>query len=225
MRRRRPAVPAALLVAGVAVFTMVGPVFACGGLIGPNGAVNLLRTTTFVGYHDGVEHYVTAFAFAGGGGSSARSPRFRACPRASSAAATGPSSGWSARPSHRSRKPSSSGRPLRRPPARRSSCRRGSTRSISRCSRAVATTSGRGPRRTASGCRPTRPRCWTSTPRAARSSWLPASMPMRRPRVARPSATAPRSTSRSRPRTRGSRCASSAWARPPASGSRRMSTS
>jgi hypothetical protein len=30
--------------------------------------VNLLRTTTFAGYHDGVEHYVTAFEFAGGGG-------------------------------------------------------------------------------------------------------------------------------------------------------------
>ena len=37
-------------------------------LIGPNGAVNLLRTTTLAGYHDGVEHYVTAFQFAGGGG-------------------------------------------------------------------------------------------------------------------------------------------------------------
>jgi hypothetical protein len=45
-----------------------GPASACGGLIGPNGAVNLLRTTTFAGYHDGVEHYVTSFAFAGGGG-------------------------------------------------------------------------------------------------------------------------------------------------------------
>jgi hypothetical protein len=45
-----------------------GPLLACGGLIGPNGAVNLLRTTTFAGYHDGVEHYVTAFEFAGGGG-------------------------------------------------------------------------------------------------------------------------------------------------------------
>ena len=44
------------------------PVLACGGLIGPNGAVNLLRTTTFAGYHDGVEHYVTSFEFAGGGG-------------------------------------------------------------------------------------------------------------------------------------------------------------
>ena len=44
------------------------PAFACGGLIGPNGAVNLLRTTTLAGYHDGNEHYITAFQFAGGGG-------------------------------------------------------------------------------------------------------------------------------------------------------------
>lgn len=52
----------------VALFLAAGPALACGGLIGPNGAVNLLRTTTFAGYHDGVEHYVTAFQFAGGGG-------------------------------------------------------------------------------------------------------------------------------------------------------------
>ena len=52
----------------VAVFMLAGPTLACAGLIGPNGAVNLLRTTTFAGYHDGVEHYVTAFKFAGGGG-------------------------------------------------------------------------------------------------------------------------------------------------------------
>src|ERR1700704_5646835 len=44
------------------------PAAACAGLIGPNGAVNLLRTTTFAGYHDGVEHYITSFEFAGGGG-------------------------------------------------------------------------------------------------------------------------------------------------------------
>jgi hypothetical protein len=50
------------------ILLAVGPALACGGLIGPNGAVNLLRTTTFAGYHDGVEHYVTAFQFAGGGG-------------------------------------------------------------------------------------------------------------------------------------------------------------
>ena len=52
----------------VALLITAGPTLACGGLIGPNGAVNLLRTTTFAGYHDGVEHYVTSFEFAGGGG-------------------------------------------------------------------------------------------------------------------------------------------------------------
>jgi hypothetical protein len=52
----------------VAFILTVGPAAACGGLIGPNGAVNLLRTTTLAAYHDGVEHYVTAFQFAGGGG-------------------------------------------------------------------------------------------------------------------------------------------------------------
>jgi uncharacterized protein DUF2330 len=52
----------------VAFILTVGPAAACGGLIGPNGAVNLLRTTTLAAYHDGVEHYITAFQFAGGGG-------------------------------------------------------------------------------------------------------------------------------------------------------------
>ena len=66
MARRRILLPAAaaVLLIGLAA----GPALACGGLIGPNGAVNLLRTTTFAGYHDGVEHYVTAFEYAGGGG-------------------------------------------------------------------------------------------------------------------------------------------------------------
>jgi hypothetical protein len=61
----------ALAVAAGTVALVVGtagPALACGGLIGPNGAVNLTRTTTFAGYHDGVEHYVTSFSFAGGGG-------------------------------------------------------------------------------------------------------------------------------------------------------------
>ncbi|MGZ8513234.1 MAG: hypothetical protein ACXWWL_07325, partial [Candidatus Limnocylindria bacterium] len=57
-----------LATAAAALLITAAPTLACGGLIGPNGAVNLLRTTTFAGYHDGVEHYVTAFAFAGGGG-------------------------------------------------------------------------------------------------------------------------------------------------------------
>ncbi len=64
MRRLTAALAAAILT----VFAVAGPTLACGGLIGPNGAVNLLRTTTFAGYHDGIEHYVTAFQFAGGGG-------------------------------------------------------------------------------------------------------------------------------------------------------------
>src|SRR5436309_8016330 len=59
---------AAPLVAFSLLLVVVAPAFACGGLIGPNGAVNLLRTTTLAAYHDGVEHYVTAFQFAGGGG-------------------------------------------------------------------------------------------------------------------------------------------------------------
>jgi hypothetical protein len=64
MRRLGIMLPATLL----GLLLTAGPTLACGGLIGPNGAVNLLRTTTMAGYHDGVEHYITAFQFAGGGG-------------------------------------------------------------------------------------------------------------------------------------------------------------
>jgi hypothetical protein len=63
---RRAGAAAAAALALIAL--TAAPAFACGGLIGPNGAVNLLRTTTLAGYHDGAEHYVTAFQFAGGGG-------------------------------------------------------------------------------------------------------------------------------------------------------------
>ena len=56
-----------LVAATAALLITAGSTLACGGLIGPNGAVNLLRTTTLAGYHDGVEHYVTSFEFAGGG--------------------------------------------------------------------------------------------------------------------------------------------------------------
>jgi len=64
IRRAGAALGAALLVIALTAV----PALACGGLIGPNGAVNLLRTTTLAGYHDGQEHYITAFEFAGGGG-------------------------------------------------------------------------------------------------------------------------------------------------------------
>jgi hypothetical protein len=69
MRRRRLGrVGLGLSTAILGAFRAVTPTLACGGLIGPNGAVNLLRTSTLAAYHDGVEHYVTAFEFAGGGG-------------------------------------------------------------------------------------------------------------------------------------------------------------
>jgi hypothetical protein len=45
-----------------------GPALACGGLVAPNGAVNLVKTTTLAAYVDGVEHYVTSFEFSGAGG-------------------------------------------------------------------------------------------------------------------------------------------------------------
>jgi hypothetical protein len=59
----------ALGAALVLIAVSAAPALACGGLIGPNGAVNLIRTTTLAGYHEGEEHYITAFQFAGGGGS------------------------------------------------------------------------------------------------------------------------------------------------------------
>src|SRR5947207_12169960 len=68
MRRTLRRLGFALSVTIVALVLTTGAALGCGGLIGPNGAVNLFRTTTLAGYHDGVEHYVTAFQFAGGGG-------------------------------------------------------------------------------------------------------------------------------------------------------------
>ena len=51
----------------VMVFLIAGPAAACGALIGANGSVDLLRTSTLAAYSEGVEHYVTVFDFAGGG--------------------------------------------------------------------------------------------------------------------------------------------------------------
>lgn len=58
----------ATLAATTASVLGAGPALACGGLIGRNGSVNLVRTTTLAAWHDGVEHYVTSFTFAGAGG-------------------------------------------------------------------------------------------------------------------------------------------------------------
>lgn len=62
---RRTATVLVSMLAGLSF--AAAPASACGGLIGPNGAVNLLRTTTFAGFHAGVEHYVTAFEYGGDG--------------------------------------------------------------------------------------------------------------------------------------------------------------
>ena len=49
----------------LAVLLPAGTAFACGGLVAPNGTISLTRTTTLAAYHDGMEHYVTSFEFAG----------------------------------------------------------------------------------------------------------------------------------------------------------------
>jgi hypothetical protein len=46
---------------------LAAPAAACGGLVGENGTITLVRTTTLAAYHDGVERYVTSFEFTGEG--------------------------------------------------------------------------------------------------------------------------------------------------------------
>src|SRR5215813_9988198 len=40
-------------------------IFACGGLVAPDGDVRLQRATTLISWHNGVEHYLTSFAYQG----------------------------------------------------------------------------------------------------------------------------------------------------------------
>lgn len=55
-----------LVTAGIVVLPTAAQ--ACGGLVAPDGAVNLARTTTLAAYVEGIEHYITAFEFTGLGG-------------------------------------------------------------------------------------------------------------------------------------------------------------
>jgi hypothetical protein len=67
---RRATVAAAMAViatTAVLVLALGAPAGACGGLVGPNGTIQLVRTTTLAAYHDGVERYVTSFEFTGEG--------------------------------------------------------------------------------------------------------------------------------------------------------------
>jgi hypothetical protein len=68
MRTLVVSLPAVIALMGASLLHDPSSADACAGLIGSNGAVNLGRTTTLAAYHDGVEHYVTAFEFQGGGG-------------------------------------------------------------------------------------------------------------------------------------------------------------
>jgi hypothetical protein len=68
MRKIIGLVGVAFAVGAAFVLTSPGSALACAGLIGSNGNVNLGRTTTLAAYTGGVEHYVTSFEFAGGGG-------------------------------------------------------------------------------------------------------------------------------------------------------------
>jgi hypothetical protein len=63
MKRMLSAIAA--VTAGFAIFA--GPAGACGGLVGENGTIQLVRTATLAAYHDGVERYVTSFEFVGEG--------------------------------------------------------------------------------------------------------------------------------------------------------------
>jgi len=49
------------------VVVSAAPAGACGGLVGENGTIELVRTTTLAAYSDGVERYMTAFEFSGEG--------------------------------------------------------------------------------------------------------------------------------------------------------------
>lgn len=51
-------------VLALALFLFQAPLaFACGGLISPDGNIHLERASTLVAWHDGVEHYLTSFAY------------------------------------------------------------------------------------------------------------------------------------------------------------------
>ncbi|MEX0985316.1 MAG: DUF2330 domain-containing protein [Actinomycetota bacterium] len=58
-------VVAAGLIAAALILVPATAALACGGLVAPNGTVNLVRTTTLAAYHRGIEHYVTSFTFTG----------------------------------------------------------------------------------------------------------------------------------------------------------------
>ncbi len=69
VRKGRRLVATAVGVLGLTALSgaLAAPAGACGGLVGQNGTVQLVRTTTLAAYHGGVERYVTSFEFSGEG--------------------------------------------------------------------------------------------------------------------------------------------------------------
>ena len=63
--KRRLATAVSIAVPAVLLAPVVAD--ACGGLVGENGTIQLVRTTTLAAYSNGVERYVTAFQFTGEG--------------------------------------------------------------------------------------------------------------------------------------------------------------
>src|ERR1043166_4777084 len=54
-----------VLSAMVGVLMLAPAAFACGGLVAPGHAEVLQKATTLAAWHNGLEHYVTGFQFAG----------------------------------------------------------------------------------------------------------------------------------------------------------------
>ncbi|HEX6777396.1 MAG TPA: hypothetical protein VF099_04290, partial [Ktedonobacterales bacterium] len=51
-------------VIALGLLVALGPTaFACGGLIAPDGDVRLDKAATLIAWHDGIEHYLTSFAY------------------------------------------------------------------------------------------------------------------------------------------------------------------
>ena len=198
------------------------PAFACAGLIGSNGAVNLGRTTTLAGYHDGVEHYVTAFQFLGGGGQFGTLIPLPAVPTKVERGGA-----WTLQRLARETEPLrlNASTPAGAPSAAEVVLQ------VRIDALDITVLKGGGPDVAVwakdHGFRlsPDAPKSSTSTPPAAPSSSPPSSMATPPTPAARRSAMAPPSTSRSRRTTPGSRCASSASESSPRTASTRTSSS
>jgi|SRR5947207_7379603 len=62
IRKKRFIIPVLILI----LFLIQAPsAFACGGLVAPDGDVRLQRASTLIAWHNGIEHYLTSFAYQG----------------------------------------------------------------------------------------------------------------------------------------------------------------